>query len=180
MPVCAGSVDIRVLCPLVASAKQQNHLCFGDGVIDPESRSGVDPQFPHSIAAKPVIAEVAQFHSVDSAINCDLCFRIAKLVTPFHEDVFLASRKVVQNLVHRSIIVYKRMFVNMNPGSYLMYQNLLFLHDKKKAARRRPLITSQSAPLYGCACSPWLEPGHTVDVFRCILAVNQLLSQRFW
>jgi hypothetical protein len=118
LSVCAGSVDVRVLYTLVASTKQQDDLRSSDSVIDSESRSNIDSQFPHPIATKPVIAEVAQFNAVDSAINGVLCFCVTKFATPFHEDVFLAPRKIVQNLVHRSMIVYKRIIVNNN--SYLI------------------------------------------------------------
>jgi hypothetical protein len=62
-----------------------------------------------------MIAEIAKLHAVDSAVNCNLCFCVAKLAVPFQEDVFLAARNLVQNLVHKSGIVYKRIFVSGNP-----------------------------------------------------------------
>jgi hypothetical protein len=115
VPVCAGSIDVRVLCSFVATTEQQYQLRSCHGVIDSESRPGVDPKFPHPIAAKPMIAEVSQLHSIDSAVNRDLCFCVTKLATPFHEIVFSIPCQVMENLVHNSIIVYKRIFVNENP-----------------------------------------------------------------
>jgi hypothetical protein len=73
-------------CRLHESSK--NHLRSGDGVIDSVSRTNVDAQLPNPIAAELVIAEVAQLHSVDSSVNRDLRLCVAKLTTPFHEDVF--------------------------------------------------------------------------------------------
>jgi len=74
--------------------------------------SDVDPHFPNSIAAKPVIAKVAQLHSVNPPINRDFGRCVPKLTPPFHENVFRALRLVMANLVHDSIIVYKRTTVN--------------------------------------------------------------------
>jgi hypothetical protein len=55
-----------------------------------------------------VIAEVAQFHPIDSPVNDDLCFSIAELQPPFHENVSLVPRQVMANLIRRVIFVYKR------------------------------------------------------------------------
>jgi hypothetical protein len=107
-PVCAGTIDVLTLGSLVASGEQQNNPRSGDGVIDSISGANIDAQFPDSIAAKPVIAEVAQFHPVDSAVNCNLCPGVAELTTPFHDDIFLVRRQVMADLVHSRIIVYKR------------------------------------------------------------------------
>jgi len=55
-----------------------------------------------------VIAEVAQLHSINSSVNCDLCLCVAELTPPFHEDVICISRQVVADYVHDLMIVYKR------------------------------------------------------------------------
>jgi hypothetical protein len=107
-PVCAGSVNVCILGSLVAATEQQDHLSSGDSVIDSVSWADVDAHLPDPIAAKLVIAEVAQFHPVYSAVNSDFRLRVAELATPFHEGVFLAPGQIVANLVHNWIIVYKR------------------------------------------------------------------------
>lgn len=87
------------------------HTC--DGVINPITLPDIDTKFPHPIAAKSVIAEVAQLDSVDPSVNCDPCICVADLPAPFHEDVFLVLRQVMANLVHCyiPIFVYKRITV---------------------------------------------------------------------
>jgi hypothetical protein len=52
------------------------------------------------MAAESVIAEVTQFHPVDSAVNGDFPLRVSELTAPFHEDVILAPRQRVANFVH--------------------------------------------------------------------------------
>jgi hypothetical protein len=47
-----------------------------------------------------VVAEVAQLHSVDSSVNSNLRLGVAKFTTPVHEEVFIAPRQVMANLVH--------------------------------------------------------------------------------
>jgi hypothetical protein len=109
-PVCTGTVYVRILGSLVASAKQQDHLSSSYGVIDSISRPDVDTQFPHPIATKPLIAEIAQLYPVDSPINGDPCLCVAELAAPFHEEVFRVPREVMANLVYGPIIVYKRIY----------------------------------------------------------------------
>jgi hypothetical protein len=93
-------VNIRILRSFVASAEQQDHLRTSDGVVDPIARPDVDSQFSDSVAAKLVIAKAAQFHPVDSAIDSNFRFRVAKLTTPFHKEVFVTLCEVMTNLVH--------------------------------------------------------------------------------
>jgi hypothetical protein len=111
--VLTGAADIRILRSLISATEQQDHPSSGNRVIDSVSRANIDAQLPYPIAATPVIAEVAEFHSVDSTVNCDPCLRVAELMTPFHEEVVLALRHVVANLVHELIIVYKRRIVKL-------------------------------------------------------------------
>ncbi len=80
----------------------------GESVIDSIALPNVDTKLPDSIAAKPVIAKVVQLDAVDSPVDGDPCARVAELPLPFHVDVFIALRQVMANLVHRRIIVYKR------------------------------------------------------------------------
>jgi hypothetical protein len=68
-PEFTGSVDIRILASLVSAREQQNHLRSSDGVIDSISGTKINAQLPNTIAAKLVIAEVTQFHAVDSSVN---------------------------------------------------------------------------------------------------------------
>jgi hypothetical protein len=58
-----------------------------------------------------VIAEVAQFHPVDSAVNGDFRLHVAELAAPFQEDVILAPCQIMANFVHGFILVYKRVVV---------------------------------------------------------------------
>ena len=58
------------------------------------------------------------------------------------------------------------------------------LRQKQKRPPESGLIwfhaEGQGMLFYGCACSPWLEGGHTEAVFCWPLEANQLLSHRFW
>ena len=93
---------------LVASTEQQNNLRSGNRVIDPVALSHVDSQFPNTVPAKFVIAEVAQFDAIDSTINGDSCPDVAEPRVPFLVNVVRILREVMVNLIHGLIIVYKR------------------------------------------------------------------------
>jgi hypothetical protein len=102
---------VRVLGLLVAACEQQDSQRSHETVIDSVSRANVDAHLPDPIAAKFVIAEVAQFHPVDSAVNGDFRLRVAELAAPFQEDVILAPRQIMANFVYGFILVYKRVVV---------------------------------------------------------------------
>jgi hypothetical protein len=108
LPVFAGAVYVSALIALVASAEQKNDLSSCDCIIDPISRPDVYTQFPDAVAAKLVIAEVAQFNPDDSPVDCDPGFCVADLATPFQIRVPSAFGKVMAYFEHREIIVYKR------------------------------------------------------------------------
>ncbi len=105
--------DVSILGSLIASAKQQHHLSSSNGVRDSIALADVDAQFPYSIAAKLVIAEVAQLNPVDSSVNRDSGICVPELPAPFHEDIFLVLRQVMANLVHLYSVVYKRICVKL-------------------------------------------------------------------
>jgi hypothetical protein len=108
--------------------------------------SNVDPQFPNSIAAKLVIAKVAQLHSVDSPINRDLGRRISHLASSIDEQVFPALRLVMANLVHGLIIVYKRISCQQSSALRL---NLVLRVLSSVAARY-----NLGSPLSDCGKKP--------------------------
>jgi len=92
----------------VSAAKQQDYLSSDDGAIDSIAYANVDAQLPYSIPAVLVIAKVAQLDSVDSPVNRDARLGVSNQATPLHENVLTVLGQVVANLVHGSIIVYKR------------------------------------------------------------------------
>jgi hypothetical protein len=114
-PIFASSVDVRILRSFAASAKQQDQLNFGRHVINPIALSNVDPHFPNSIAAKLVIAKIAQLHPVDSPVNGNLRCYVPGLAPPFDEYIPLALSQVMANLIRAPIVVYKRIAVNHLP-----------------------------------------------------------------
>jgi hypothetical protein len=81
-------IDIGILRSLVASREQQHNLRTCNGVIDAIAWPNVDAHLPHAVAAKLVIAKVAQLRPVDSAVDSNPCLCVAELTTPLHEDVF--------------------------------------------------------------------------------------------
>jgi hypothetical protein len=107
-PIVTSAFDVRGLGSFLASQKQQDDLLFSDSVVDPVPRAEIDPDFPHSITAKFVIAQVAGFDPIDPPVNRNSGFQIANAITPFHERVFLLMGKVMANFVHYQSIVYKR------------------------------------------------------------------------
>src|ERR1035441_10385719 len=103
LPVFACAVDIRVLPPLVACAKQQDYLASCDCVVDSVSRPDIDPQFPHAIAAKLMVSEVPQFESIDAPVEGDPCLGVTELAAPLEKWVSAVQGEVVANLVHGSL-----------------------------------------------------------------------------
>ena len=99
---------------LVASTEQQNYLGSYGGVINPVAWPDVNAQFPYPIPAEFVIPKVTQFDPVDPAVNRNSRFCIAELTMPLHVDVFLFWRLVMANLVHKPIVVYKRIPCSSN------------------------------------------------------------------
>jgi hypothetical protein len=99
-PVLTSPADVRVLGAFVASAKQQNHLSSGDGVVDAVAWPDIDAKLPHAIPAELVVTKVAEFDPVDSAVNGYARLGVADLPAPCHEDVFLILREIVADLVH--------------------------------------------------------------------------------
>ena len=60
------------------------------------------------------------------------------------------------------------------------YQQKVTAAEMEKAALKRPLHSLTGSSPYCCADSCWLVAGKAEAVFCWPLAVNQLLSQRFW
>ncbi len=97
---------VRILRALIAAAQQQHQLLACQAVIHPVARPGVDAQFPHTIAAKLVIAEVASLDAGHAPDDRHLGLRIAQAPQPIVVDILLlVGCQVVLDAVH-GIFVY--------------------------------------------------------------------------
>jgi hypothetical protein len=63
------SLDVRLLLSLVAAAQQENDRTVAQSIVDAITRTYVDSQFPHTITAKSVVAEIAGGQSVETPKN---------------------------------------------------------------------------------------------------------------
>lgn len=100
-----------------------------NGVIDAKALPNIDAEFPHTIPAIPVIAEVAQLNPIDSPVNGDFRLRIANSSTPFHKEVFLILRQVMANLVHSSTFLFS--FINEQKSRRKTLLN--YFHSRQRA-----------------------------------------------
>jgi len=100
LPVSTGSVDIRILGSLVATAQQQNNFLVGDCVIHPVSCPHINAELPYTIATKLVIAEVAKLDAIYAPIDGNSCSHVAPLAQPVEEDIFPVWGQVMSNFVH--------------------------------------------------------------------------------
>jgi hypothetical protein len=99
-PVLASAVNVAILGSLIASAQQQNDLLPSQGVIDPVSGPPVDSNFPYTVAAEPVIPEIAWFHAIDPPVDCDFRLGVPDLISPLHKNVMVVQIEIVADLVH--------------------------------------------------------------------------------
>lgn len=58
MPIFHRAADVGILRALAASSQQQHQPFTGQRVVDAQARPRIDTQFPHALAAEPVIAEI--------------------------------------------------------------------------------------------------------------------------
>jgi hypothetical protein len=73
---------------------------MGDGVIDPVANAHIHPKLPHAIAAKLVIAKIAKFKSVHSAIYGNAGLDITQLQPPVEIRVFTVVSRIVAKFIH--------------------------------------------------------------------------------
>src|SRR5579871_268853 len=95
---CAG--NIRILCPFIAAAQQKQYLCSSLGIVEAIAGTGVDPQFPDSIATEAVVTEVALFKPVKPFDDVYLSQRVTQVFQPFENGIFPLWREIVTNFVH--------------------------------------------------------------------------------
>jgi hypothetical protein len=84
----------------VAPAEQQNNSRSFQSIIEPITWAYVDSQFPDTIPAKFVIAEVPQLKTEDPTINCFSCLRIAKSRHPFRDWLPMVRSDITANFAH--------------------------------------------------------------------------------
>ena len=75
LPIFTRPFDVSGLGSFFASQKQQDNLLSSDSIVDPVPRPKIDPNFPYSIAAEFVVAEVAPLDPIDSPVNCNSGFQ---------------------------------------------------------------------------------------------------------
>lgn len=102
-----GVFDIRVLTPLVAAGKQQNHLAPDTCVIDSVSGSIIDAQFPNSATQRFAVAELARCQSTNSRGNTRLCLTVAQIFHPRLKHVAAIPGQIVCNPIHDLIVTYE-------------------------------------------------------------------------
>jgi hypothetical protein len=67
LPGTDGLLDIALLFPFVAAAKQDDDRPAAQSVVDAIAGPEIDAQFPDAISAERMVTEIPGSHSVDAA-----------------------------------------------------------------------------------------------------------------
>jgi hypothetical protein len=62
-----GAFDVALLRTFVAASEQQHDASAFLRVINPVSGPDIDPQFPHTISAKPAVAKIGELQPIDAS-----------------------------------------------------------------------------------------------------------------
>jgi hypothetical protein len=91
----------------VAAAQKQYANPAHDRVINPITRSPIDPQFAQTLAQRFAVAKISSGKPVDAGRNLRLRASICQLRKPIIEDIFPGATDIVANLDHMPIVTYK-------------------------------------------------------------------------
>lgn len=86
-----------VLRALVATCQEKHDLRPSLGVVDAVAWADINPQFPYAISAKPMIAEVALFHTVYALHDLHLRDGITNPSQPFEKNILAIWSQIVAN-----------------------------------------------------------------------------------
>jgi hypothetical protein len=97
IPALHGTFDVGRLRSLVTTAHDKHDGSSGLGVINPVTRTDIDPQFRNSVATKLVIAKVSRSKPINPALDGNPRPHVLEIIEPFLVKIAARCRQVMAN-----------------------------------------------------------------------------------